>query len=86
MPNVLDENQEQDNSENYTSITVDYFLKKAKPRYAAISVGAYNNYGHPHNNVLSALSYYGAEILRTDSSGDITFYVKNGKISVNTSN
>ncbi len=30
MPNVLDENQEQDNSENYTSITVDYFLKKAK--------------------------------------------------------
>lgn len=30
MPNVLDENIEADCSENYTSITVDYFLKKAK--------------------------------------------------------
>ncbi len=68
-----------------SSSSTDDFLKKAKPRYAAISVGEFNSYGHPHNNVLSALNYYGAEILRTDSGGDITFYVKNGKISVDTS-
>ncbi len=68
-----------------SSSSTDDFLKKAKPRYAAISVGKYNKYGHPHNNVLSALSYYGAEIFRTDSSGDITFFVKYGKISVTTS-
>lgn len=67
------------------SSSTDDFLKIAKPRYAAISVGANNSYGHPHNNVLSALNYYGAEILRTDLSGDITFYIKNGRISVNTS-
>ncbi|MBR4123891.1 MAG: MBL fold metallo-hydrolase [Clostridia bacterium] len=69
-----------------SSSSTDDFLKKAKPRYAAISVGAYNSYGHPHNNVLAALNYYGAKTFRTDLSGDITFLVKEGKISVNTSN
>lgn len=68
-----------------SSSSTEDFLKIAKPRYAVISVGKYNKYGHPHNNVISALNYYGAEILRTDLSGDITFYVKDGKISVNTS-
>lgn len=30
MPNVLDENQATEQNEDYTSITIDYFLKKAK--------------------------------------------------------
>lgn len=60
------------------------FLKAASPRYAAISVGAGNPYGHPHKEALKRLEYTGAEIYRTDKSGDITFTVENENISVKT--
>ncbi len=66
------------------SSTTDEFLKAVKPRYAAISVGADNRYGHPHNEVLSSLEYYNAKIYRTDLDGEITFYVNDGKITVKT--
>lgn len=60
------------------------FLNKVRPRYAAISAGADNMYGHPHAEVLSSLERIGANIYRTDISGDITFYVKNGVINPQT--
>ena len=56
------------------------FLKAATPKYAAISVGANNIYSHPNDSVISALENCGAQILRTDTDGDITFYVENGEI------
>lgn len=56
------------------------FLKAATPKYAAISVGANNIYSHPTESVISALENCGAQILRTDTDGDITFYVENGEI------
>lgn len=56
------------------------FLKAVRPRYAAISVGADNMYGHPHNEVLAAFEKIGSKIFRTDLNGNITFYVKGGKI------
>ena len=60
------------------------FLKEVNPKYAAISVDGDNDYEHPHSEVLSALEKVNAEIYRTDRDGDITFYVKNGKIVTNT--
>ena len=56
------------------------FLKAATPKYAAISVGANNIYSHPTESVISALENCGAQILRTDTDGDITFYVENREI------
>lgn len=60
------------------------FLKAATPKYAAISVGENNIYSHPTESVISALENCGAQILRTDTDGDITFYVENGEIRTET--
>lgn len=62
-----------------TSSNMD-FLKAVMPRYAAISVGQNNDFGHPHNEVISDLQYIGAKIYRTDTDGDITFYIENKRI------
>lgn len=56
------------------------FLAAASPKYAAISVGENNIYSHPSDSVISALEDSGAQILRTDEDGDITFFVENGEI------
>ena len=47
------------------------FLNAVMPKYAVISVGKDNSYGHPTEEALSRLSDAGAEILRTDEKGDI---------------
>lgn len=48
------------------------FLREVMPRYAVISVGEGNSYGHPTEETLSRLSDVGAEIYRTDLLGTIT--------------
>ena len=48
------------------------FLSTVKPKYAVISVGKDNSYGHPAAITLSKLKSIGAEILRTDEQGTIT--------------
>lgn len=60
------------------------FLSAVRPCYAAISAGKDNMYGHPHNEVLASLEYIGASVYRTDLNGDITFYVKDGKLNPKT--
>lgn len=60
------------------------FLKEASPKYAAISVGKDNMYSHPSNKTIVALKNCGAEVYRTDKNGDISFYVENGNIRVET--
>ncbi len=49
------------------------FLDTVKPRYAVISAGRKNHFGHPHLETLARLRAAGAEIFRTDQSGDIVF-------------
>ncbi len=47
------------------------FLGYLSPRYAVISSGASNSYGHPHRETLDILSRFNIETLRTDTRGTI---------------
>ena len=51
------------------------FLKKASPKYAVISCGADNSYGHPHEETLKALkNLKGLDyFFRTDEDKTVTF-------------
>ena len=49
------------------------FVKTIKPKYALISSGKDNSYGHPHKEVLDTLKTFGVEILRTDTLRTIVF-------------
>ena len=48
-------------------------LEALKPRYALISVGEGNRYGHPDQEVLDRLTHYGCIVRRTDREGTICF-------------
>ncbi len=56
-----------------SSSTSAAFLRAVSPEYAVISVGAGNDYHHPHQATLERLKRAGAEILRTDERGTIIF-------------
>lgn len=47
------------------------FLKAVKPRFAVISCGAGNSYGHPHQETMSLLKAQNIAVHRTDLEGDI---------------
>ena len=53
-------------------------LEQTTPRVALISVGARNSYGHPTERVLGDLAAIGAEIYRTDESGCVTLWLREG--------
>lgn len=55
-----------------TSTSYD-FVNTVNPKYALISNGLKNNYGHPHPEVLDILNSLGVKILRTDTLGTIVF-------------
>lgn len=47
------------------------FLRAVDPKYAIISVGKDNTYGHPDEEVLGRLRNLGAQVYRTDEMGKI---------------
>ena len=51
----------------------DVFLTAVRPRYAVISAGKDNQYGHPHADVLASLERAHAETKHTAEEGSITF-------------
>ncbi len=55
------------------------FLEKARPRYAVISCGTDNDYGHPALSTLERLRVIEAEIYRTDLQGDIRLISNGGE-------
>lgn len=60
------------------------FLNKVKPKYAVISVGAGNSYGHPSQAVMNRLKSRNIPVYRTDEQGTIVA-ISNGKeITFNT--
>jgi len=60
------------------------FLNAVTPQYAVISCGEGNEYGHPHQATLNELQEAGAEIYRTDRSGDILFLSDGKTLTVQT--
>lgn len=50
------------------------FLDEVSPRYAVISCGAGNDYGHPHRETLKKLRDIDCQIFRTDEQGSIVAY------------
>lgn len=49
------------------------YLDAVAPRYAVISCGTGNSYGHPHSEAMTRLRGTGAVIYRTDENGTIVF-------------
>ncbi|MBE6729821.1 MAG: MBL fold metallo-hydrolase [Ruminococcaceae bacterium] len=47
------------------------FVKKTKAKYAVISCGTDNKYGHPHTEIVKRWEDSGAKIYRTDLSGTV---------------
>lgn len=54
--------------------TSELFLAEVHPKYAVISAGKDNSYGHPHVEVTDLLFNYGVETLSTAEKGTITFF------------
>jgi len=50
-------------------------LATVHPRYAVISVGARNVYGHPRREVLERLQHAGVKTYRTDEEGAVSFFL-----------
>lgn len=66
------------------------FLDKVNPKYAIVSAGKDNDYGHPHKATMDKMKSRGIKIYRTDESGTIVctsdgktikFSVKSGSYS-----
>ncbi len=51
--------------------TTDEFLNKVNPKYAIISVGKNNSYGHPNQSTLDKFKQKNIQIFRTDELGTI---------------
>lgn len=49
------------------------FLNAVSPKYAVISVGAGNSYGHPTQDALNRLTACGVKTYRTDKNGSVVF-------------
>jgi len=54
-------------------------LEATHPHVGVISVGAKNDYGHPHQETLDRLARFGVSILRTDQNGDIRLLSDGGE-------
>ncbi len=62
--------------------TSEQFLGYVNPKYAIISVGKDNKYGHPRQEVLDLLKQFDIGIFRTDESGIIKFESDGENISI----
>ena len=59
------------------------FLRAVNPKYAVISCGLDNEYGHPHEDTISRLNDVGARIFQTNDQGTIVATSLNNEISFN---
>jgi len=59
------------------------FLAKVQPKYAVISVGKGNTYGHPAQTTIDSLTNIGTKIYRTDQSGTIVAESDGTNITIN---
>ncbi len=64
--------------------TTEAFLAAAAPRFAVISVGRDNTFGHPAAEIVERLQNAGAKIYRTDEDGAVVFRTDGKKMRVET--
>ena len=58
------------------------YLDAVAPKYAVISLGKDNSYGHPHSETMDRLAGIGAEVYRTDENGTVSFISDGETIAV----
>ncbi|SKA90092.1 Metal-dependent hydrolase, beta-lactamase superfamily II [Caloramator quimbayensis] len=58
------------------------FISAVSPKYAVISCGKDNDYGHPHRETIKLLNDFKVNILRTDMDGTIIFSTDGENIKV----
>ena len=66
------------------SSTTQAFLDSVNPKYAVISVGKDNSYGHPHKSTMEKLKAKGIKVYRTDENGTIIATSDGENITFNT--
>lgn len=64
--------------------TSEKFLNKVSPKYAVISCGVNNDYGHPHKETLAKLKERNIKVYRTDLEGTVVAQSDGKKISFST--
>jgi competence protein ComEC len=57
------------------------FLAAVKPHYAVVSVGLYNSFHHPRQDVMQRYAEAGVRTYRTDLAGAVTFYLDGKNIT-----
>lgn len=60
------------------------FLQAFAPRYAVISAGYNNRYGHPHPETLQRLAEHNIKVYRTDRDGAVVFKTDGKTLTVKT--
>ncbi len=66
--------------------SIKMFLQRCAPKYAVISCGEGNSYGHPHEEVVSRCEELAINMLRTDKCGDIIIKSDGKTIDIDTEN
>jgi competence protein ComEC len=61
--------------------TTPRFLAAVEPRYAIVSAGHHNPYGHPKIEVLDRLQDAHIRTFRTDAIGATSFYLNGSSVS-----
>ena len=64
--------------------TTQEFLENTRPEYSAISVGRYDKFGFPHQEVIKRIEGQGIKLFRTDIDGAIIFFSDGEKLRVKT--
>ena len=59
-------------------------LEKVNPKYAVISLGKDNSYGHPHKSTLKLLDEFGVETYRTDENGTVVISTEGSGVTIKT--
>ncbi len=66
-------------SDTSTSVRL---METMHPKYAVISAGRSNRYGHPSKEVTDRLSFYGTGVLGTYQDGAVLIHVRDGRMRI----